>query len=145
MLLPNVAVMVGVMLFGFSMLSFPFTILAGLGAAIATIFKMEERVKKTVVDHLHQALREKSHGQAEQIAVQLEEKLGEFTKTLEAGMERRIAEVNEYVQAAFADHHKGENEIKLKLALIADVKSELDRIKQELEGFIGELGNLEGD
>jgi len=142
-LIPNVAAIIAAIVIGLPVL--PVMLIVGAIMGVSTVSNMGNRIKEKVGERFRQEIREKSGEQAEQIANQLDEQLGALKNALEAGMERRIAEVKEQAETALAAHEKGESEVNLKFENIDSIKKELNQINDELDEFIVGLVNPKGD
>ena len=136
-LIPNVAAIIAAMIIGLPVL--PVMLVVGVITGGIAMNKMGGRLKAQVSKEFRQQLHNKSSEQAEQIAIQLDQQLGDLNHALDTGMERRIEEVQEQAKTALADHDKGENAVKHKLENIANIKKEFNQISDELDRFMVDL------
>lgn len=136
-IIPNVGAIIAAIIIGLPLI--PIILIASTIVGVVAIEKMGAKIRKTVAEEFKRTLREKSSEQATKIASQLDEQLRELKNTLEAGMERQIAELQEQAESALDNHRQGEREVESKLEAIDEIKKGLTEMNIKLDEFINDL------
>lgn len=136
-MLPNVAAIIGAAIIGLPLI--PVALVVALITGYKAKDKMAKKIKDNVANNIKKSIAESSGEQIKLITGQLDQKLGELTNLLSAGMTGQIKELEERVEQALNNHNQGEIHLKRELEKITKVKGELEIVKSDVQKFITEL------
>ncbi len=138
---PQIALVVGMILLGFTN---PFVLIPVLlgGGAVQGFLKqgaMTNKVKMKVAEDLANRLRASAHEQSEQMANKVFEQTEGVVTTIAAGLNAEIATRREQVEAALAELRRGEASVAARRAELQGLSAEVDGIQSDVTELLFEL------
>lgn len=136
-IIPQVLAVMAAIIIGLPVL--PVMIVAGLlHGGVATV-NLIKHVKEEIAKVYKQKLRELSPIQGDKIAHQFDQELGKLETRLEEGLQVRINEVREQIEATLQEKRRGEDAVAQKMTAIKEIESRLREVDAQLFSFITDL------